>query len=141
MLRVVISILLVGISLVSFRVYSILPAANRKRFTRQNTDGSNKCRTAVFLGSGQSKFPQHHEYPCFDYVTGGHTSEALTLISALDFSRYTPRIYIISEGDSLSAEKAAALESQKSSSNKVCHCITYVHLPNGSNIRRENTSS
>jgi beta-1,4-N-acetylglucosaminyltransferase len=54
-------------------------------------------------------------------VTGGHTTEALTLVSALDFSRYTPRIYIVSEGDSLSAEKAAALEAQKTSSNKVCH--------------------
>lgn len=54
--------------------------------------------------------------------TGGHTTEALTLVSALDFSRYTPRIYIISEGDSLSAEKAVALESRKTSSGKVRDC-------------------
>jgi beta-1,4-N-acetylglucosaminyltransferase len=53
---------------------------------------------------------------------GGHTSEALALVSALDFSRYTPRLYIISEGDSLSAEKAVALEARKTSSNKVCLC-------------------
>jgi hypothetical protein len=44
------------------------------------------------------------------------------MLSALDFSRYTPRIYIISEGDSLSAEKATALEEQKTM-NKVCDCI------------------
>ncbi|KAJ7178486.1 glycosyltransferase family 1 protein [Mycena crocata] len=50
---------------------------------------------AVFLGSG------------------GHTSEALTLISALDFARYSPRTYLISEGDSLSAQKASDLESSK----------------------------
>jgi beta-1,4-N-acetylglucosaminyltransferase len=54
--------------------------------------------------------------------TGGHTTEALTLVSALDFSRYTPRVYIISEGDSLSAEKAVALESRKTSSDKVRDC-------------------
>ena len=43
-------------------------------------------------------------------VVGGHTTEALRLISALDFSRYTPRIYVISEGDDLSAQKAMTLE-------------------------------
>ncbi|KAJ6593963.1 oligosaccharide biosynthesis protein Alg14-like protein, partial [Mycena capillaripes] len=44
---------------------------------------------------------------------GGHTSEALALISALDFTRYSPRTYVISEGDSLSAQKAAELELSK----------------------------
>ncbi|KAJ7680388.1 oligosaccharide biosynthesis protein Alg14 like protein, partial [Mycena polygramma] len=44
---------------------------------------------------------------------GGHTSEALTLVSALDFRDYSPRTYVISEGDSLSAQKAADLESLK----------------------------
>ncbi|KAG0707331.1 glycosyltransferase family 1 protein, partial [Suillus ampliporus] len=50
------------------------------------------CSVAIFLGSG------------------GHTSEALKLASALDFSRYSPRTYIVSEGDTLSAQKAHALE-------------------------------
>ncbi|KAG1732217.1 glycosyltransferase family 1 protein [Suillus paluster] len=53
------------------------------------------CSVAIFLGSG------------------GHTGEALKLVSALDFSRYTPRTYIISEGDVLSARKALALEHLK----------------------------
>ncbi|KAI9437721.1 glycosyltransferase family 1 protein [Lactarius indigo] len=53
---------------------------------------------AVFLGSG------------------GHSSEALTLVSTLDFSRYTPRTYLVSEGDSLSATKAIALERLKATS-------------------------
>jgi beta-1,4-N-acetylglucosaminyltransferase len=34
-------------------------------------------------------------------------------VSALDFSRYTPRTYLVSEGDSLSAQKAIALEGLK----------------------------
>ena len=44
---------------------------------------------------------------------GGHTSEALSLLSALDFNRYVPRIYIISEGDTLSMQKAVVLEATK----------------------------
>jgi len=43
-------------------------------------------------------------------TTGGHTTEALTLLSSLDFARYTPRTYIISDGDTLSAQKARSLE-------------------------------
>jgi beta-1,4-N-acetylglucosaminyltransferase len=37
-------------------------------------------------------------------------------VSALDFSRYTPRTYVVSEGDSLSAQKAVALEGLKAAS-------------------------
>jgi len=44
---------------------------------------------------------------------GGLTREALMLISALDFRRYSPRTYIFSEGDTLSAQKAKALETLK----------------------------
>jgi beta-1,4-N-acetylglucosaminyltransferase len=39
-------------------------------------------------------------------------------VSALDFSRYTPRTYLVSEGDSLSAQKAIALEGLKAASAK-----------------------
>lgn len=39
-------------------------------------------------------------------------------MSALDFSRYTPRTYLVSEGDSLSAQKAIALEGLKAASAK-----------------------
>ena len=44
---------------------------------------------------------------------GGHTTEALALVSALDFARYTPRTYIISDGDTLSAEKTREMEERK----------------------------
>ena len=44
---------------------------------------------------------------------GGHTTEALALVSGLDFARYTPRTYIISDGDTLSAQKAHELEERK----------------------------
>ncbi len=52
---------------------------------------------------------------CADMLNsaGGHTSEALSLLSALDFGRYVPRTYIISEGDALSMQKVVDLESEK----------------------------
>jgi hypothetical protein len=42
---------------------------------------------------------------------GGHTTEALALVSAIDPKKYHHRQYIVSEGDHLSAQKAKALES------------------------------
>ena len=69
---------------------------------------------AVFLGSGKS-FTQTPA-PTLRLYPGGHSSEALTLISSLDFSRYTPRTYLVSEGDSLSATKAIALERLRAAS-------------------------
>jgi len=74
------------------RVYIVLSKGSSK--SRKRRDGET-CVLAVFLGSG------------------GHTSEVLTLTSGLDFSRYSPRIYIVSEGDTLSASKAMSLEHSK----------------------------
>ena len=51
-------------------------------------------------------------YPTIPF-TGGHTSEALGLLSALDFARYFPRTNILSEGDTLSMQKAIDLEAAK----------------------------
>lgn len=42
--------------------------------------------------------------------TGGHTYESLALVATLPADRYTPRLYIYSEGDSMSLRKAVELE-------------------------------
>ncbi|PIL36101.1 hypothetical protein GSI_01761 [Ganoderma sinense ZZ0214-1] len=76
------------------RLYFVLTATSDAKPSGRRGD-SGKCSLAVFLGSG------------------GHTSEALSLLSALDFNRYAPRIYIISEGDTLSMQKAVVLEATK----------------------------
>lgn len=81
------------IACVVLRLYSLLPKG--KIYKARVRPGTQSCSLAVFLGSG------------------GHTSEALTLVSSLDFTRYFPRTYIVSEGDILSARKAAALERVK----------------------------
>jgi len=47
-------------------------------------------------------------------VIGGHTSEALTLVSSLDCRRYRRRIYLVTDGDVLSAQKAHELEFKRS---------------------------
>lgn len=74
-----------------------------------------QCKLAVFLGSGKLFLVNGHS-PGSDPLIGGHTSEALQMVSALDFSKYTPRTYIISEGDHLSAQKAKDLEVLKGTS-------------------------
>ncbi|KAH9055033.1 oligosaccharide biosynthesis protein Alg14 like protein [Lactarius vividus] len=67
---------------------------------RESRDQKETCHLAVFLGSG------------------GHSSETLTLVCTLYFSRYTPRTYLVSEGNSLSATKAIALERLKATSEQ-----------------------
>jgi beta-1,4-N-acetylglucosaminyltransferase len=74
-----------------------------------------QCKLAVFLGSGKFPFVDGHNLES-DPLLGGHTSEALQMVSALDFTKYTPRTYIISEGDHLSAQKAQDLEALKGTS-------------------------
>ena len=71
----------------------ILP--NGKPTKRNSQSLRSTYSVAVFLGSG------------------GHTSEALQLLSGLDFSRYTSRTYVISQGDILSERKALELERTK----------------------------
>jgi len=56
-----------------------------------------------------------HRYDDDSAFQGGHTTEILKLVSSLEFTRYSPRIYIVSSGDSLSAEKARVLETSKAS--------------------------
>ncbi|KAF8161138.1 glycosyltransferase family 1 protein [Crassisporium funariophilum] len=76
-----------------WRLYVILPKGHKRR--RLGAGRPHACKVAIFLGSG------------------GHTSEALTLLSALDFRRYSQRLYIVSQGDDLSVRKAMDLEMSK----------------------------
>lgn len=59
-------------------------------------------------------------------LLGGHTSEALALVSTIDFLRYSPRKYIISEGDTLSARKATELEENMTKLKEVRRCGKYL---------------
>lgn len=41
---------------------------------------------------------------------GGHTQEMLSLMATLPLDRYTPRLYLYTQGDRMSLEKALAIE-------------------------------
>lgn len=41
---------------------------------------------------------------------GGHTAEMLRLVEDLPTTRYSPRLYIVSSGDSTSVDKVRRLE-------------------------------
>lgn len=45
--------------------------------------------------------------------TGGHTTEMMNVVRALDFDVYTPRCYVNAETDTLSGSKAVRLETLK----------------------------
>ncbi|KAJ9108497.1 hypothetical protein QFC20_003403 [Naganishia adeliensis] len=75
-------------------IWRSLPSRSKySQSFRAKKDGET-CSTAVFLGSG------------------GHTGEAIQLLSALDATRYTPRTYIFCTGDSISLTKATSLENE-----------------------------
>jgi len=79
---------------------------------------SKPCKLGVFLGSG------------------GHTAEALTLLSALDFTRYYPRTYIVSHGDTLSAKKAMALESIKANTSTHHAAYNVITIPRARRVHQ-----
>ncbi|KAF5317209.1 hypothetical protein D9611_003823 [Ephemerocybe angulata] len=91
------SLFLVSVTTIALRLYAILPRPTKRVSAITKEGDKATCSLSVFLGSG------------------GHTSELLAMISGLDFHRYQPRIYYVSEGDTLSANKAIALEKSKAS--------------------------
>lgn len=103
--------------LAGLRIYSILPAQyGRCKRTQKKSDTYS---VAVFLGSGSLCNFFHCSNS--NVHIGGHTTEAMTLISALDSKRYNRRTYLVSEGDNLSVQKAIDFETKLgSSSHNVC---------------------
>jgi beta-1,4-N-acetylglucosaminyltransferase len=105
-----------GVTLAIIARICVIVVMTPMRGKRAHTE---TCHLAVFLGSGKLdairiQRPYSFELTMHHFHAGGHSSEALSLVSALDFSRYTPRTYIVSEGDLLSEQKAVALERLKS---------------------------
>jgi beta-1,4-N-acetylglucosaminyltransferase len=73
--------------------------------------------------------------------TGGHTSEALQLLSALDMQVYTPRTYIISSGDSMSVEKAVAFEKSLNTGPAEGKNYRFIELPRARRVGQSYVSS
>lgn len=111
MLLLCLTLIFVGFFL-SRILYVLRYSPNTFRNIRPKTEC---CSIAVFLGSGllSSNLSGNN----FNDLPGGHTSEMLTMLATLDLSRYSPRLYIITEGDSFSARKAADFEHTYNSVN------------------------
>ncbi|KAK0195701.1 glycosyltransferase family 1 protein [Armillaria mellea] len=90
---------LIGVAACVLRIFSLLPAQKSSGRSRLSDNTSGNRKLAVFLGSG------------------GHTSEAIALLSSLDYTRFSSRIYIVSDGDTLSTQKAKDLENKKCASS------------------------
>lgn len=98
-------------SLLAYRIFVVLHTS--KKQTPMRRDPGDTCSLSVFLGSGMTCHPPQSSQTKTLVRLGGHTTEALALLSEINFARYRPRIYIIGEGDFLSAQKAHALELSK----------------------------
>jgi len=81
-----------ALSFITWITYRAFLVLGRRKLRRAKRLAHERVHLAVFLGSG------------------GHTTEILALVSSLNFNRYTPRTYIISQGDTLSMKKAEVLE-------------------------------
>ncbi|GAQ79489.1 beta-1,4-N-acetylglucosaminyltransferase [Klebsormidium nitens] len=73
------------------RVLFVLRQSSRNRHAKKRK-ASEPCTTLIVLGSG------------------GHTAEMLTLIDALDRTRYSPRWYVAAKTDTMSLNRAMAAE-------------------------------
>jgi beta-1,4-N-acetylglucosaminyltransferase len=86
---------------------------NNSQSFRAKKDGET-CSTAVFLGSGKFQYSTSEQtlidIGLASHDAGGHTGEAIQLLSALDTTRYTPRTYIFCTGDNISLTKATSFE-------------------------------
>lgn len=86
------------------------PAPRDSRKKTQNETAT----IALFLGSGASIYYAQRTAAESDQksLAGGHTAEMLRIISAVGWKRYTKRIYIIAQGDTISVAKAIAHEKE-----------------------------
>ena len=84
--------LLVGLILLRF----IYLASKCGRDTTPISKRTSPGRTLIVLGSG------------------GHTAEMLRLLGGMNLKNYTPRVYVVAEGDKMSVNKAEKFESTAS---------------------------
>lgn len=88
------SIAIAIISFITLRI--ILVINNHRRGIKPKLNlKDNKCSISFFLGSG------------------GHSTEMLKIISSLPFTKFSPRLYLVSSGDTLSAQKCLDLENER----------------------------
>jgi beta-1,4-N-acetylglucosaminyltransferase len=111
-------VLLILLAAFAVRLLLLLPPVRAKLRLKVHAankrKSDQKCKTALFLGSGEytdAADAGQFADPCTTPTPpGGHTTELLLLASHLDPKRYSPRIYILSHNDDFSRDKALELE-------------------------------
>lgn len=102
-------------ALTTFLIFKCTLTVYKHFYSNKPPIGKEKVAISLFLGSG------------------GHTSELLQIIDALDFIKFSPRLYLISSGDSLSTTKVRTLENKRSAdamlewSSAGYYDISYLH--------------
>lgn len=94
------SLLWLGLALAT-RIFYLLVLKNETKPRAKSRNHTTK--TMIVLGSG------------------GHTTEMMNLVSALDKHRYTPRHYVVADSDKLSVEKVKQFEEPTTSKSNSFH--------------------
>lgn len=85
------------------RLISILPRGRGK--PSPHFPEPAKASLAIFMGSG------------------GHTAEMRTLLSSINYERYSPRIYVYCTGDDMSLRAVSELESRGASASNMNYSL------------------
>ncbi|KAI9292592.1 UDP-N-acetylglucosamine transferase subunit ALG14 [Neoconidiobolus thromboides FSU 785] len=96
-MKIILIILLIIIVLITIILYFLknnVPIPSLIKNSSKTETTQNSIKTLCFLGSG------------------GHTAEMIELLKSLQISNYTPRTYLIGEGDSLSLSKIIDFENE-----------------------------
>lgn len=84
------------------------------------------------ITTGHSKeAPQVRKKPCVTMIcigSGGHTTEMLKLVEVLDFTKYSPRYYVMAKSDITSTSKVEMMETNKDV-NKNSQQYSIIQIP------------
>lgn len=83
------------------------------------------------------------EDPIFCCAAGGHTAEIFKVLSALNMSRFSPRVYVVADTDRLGMVKAnhyeQTLDPDAQETNKPSYCVR--HIPRSREVGQSWASS
>jgi beta-1,4-N-acetylglucosaminyltransferase len=106
--------------LIALRIYQILPGNTGSLPKKRKAEET--CSLGIFLGSGKLPYQYLMNADELCYV-GGHTAEMRTLLSTIDFTRYTPRTYVYCHGDEMSLRVISDLEKSTEKSDSTMHDV------------------
>jgi len=102
MWEILLSVMLGGIFLLFWRIWTVLPRSKRKQVTATNQSHSKRRTVLILLGSG------------------GHTAEMIRLLEGMDLRNYYPRLYVLAISDiGVNGSEAKALSFENKLAQKL----------------------